>query len=166
METLHTAKPRIIVALLPTFIRNILLTIPFSIVLFGAYFVLNMFVQWDLATRIIIISIVVFTLIASILPLIAKITVMYFTTYRFFESHVIIEIKIIKVKRQSMPYHQIINISTHVNLWNRLWSTGDITLHSADEAAPDLILKYVKNPSKIENSIHHMINTTKSNKKA
>lgn len=165
MEIMHTTKPKIIVALLPTFLRNILYAIPFTIVLFGIYYIIDIFANFELQNEVILFGIITFILIISILPLIAKIVIMTSTRYLFYKTHVVSEIRLIKVKRQSMPYHQIINLSVHVNLWNRLWNTGDIILHTAEESAPDLILSYIYNPSEIENSIYRMINSSKPNKK-
>lgn len=120
---MHTTKPKIIVALLPTFLRNILYAIPFTIVLFGIYYIIDIFANFELQNEVILFGIITFILIISILPLIAKIVIMTSTRYLFYKTHVVSEIRLIKVKRQSMPYHQIINLSVHVILWNRLWNT-------------------------------------------
>lgn len=161
-NTLHESKPRIIVAILPLFLKNLIYAIPISFIFYALYFLINSFIKFNIQTKTLIFWLIIFTSIIAIIPLIKKIINLAYTKYKFYKTHLVSEVKIINIKRQSVPYHQIINITVNMGVWNRIWNTGDLIIRTAEENYPNIILKYIKNPHKIESSIHHLILKSKS----
>jgi uncharacterized membrane protein YdbT with pleckstrin-like domain len=160
-KPLLVLKPNIINALLPTFIRNLFYSFIAALVLFGVFLLLRLFNFIDYSTRLVIFFLIIFLLVVSIIPLLAKIVTLSITKYYFFRAHVVLESKLIKIKRESVPYHQIVNITIDISLWDRLCKAGDIILHTAKEESPDIILYYIKEPEKIESALHRLIIKTK-----
>ena len=62
-----------------------------------------------------------------------------------------------------MPYNQITNITLNVTLWDRICKSGDLTLHTAEDNAPDLKLKFLKSPKHIEKTIYNLIKMNRQN---
>ncbi|MBR9676250.1 PH domain-containing protein [Candidatus Woesearchaeota archaeon] len=102
--------------------------------------------------------------IFSLIPTIYKFVILYNIKYHFFKTHVLSEFKLLKIDRKSIPYSQVVNITTNISLWDRLCKAGDIILHTADDEAPNLTLYYIDDPVKVEQFIYGMIKKTKSSK--
>ncbi|MFH1591438.1 MAG: PH domain-containing protein [archaeon] len=79
------------------------------------------------------------------------------TTYSFYDDYVLKEFKFLVIKRASVPYSQIVNLTTVISIWDRLSKAGDIVLHTAEDRTPDVVLKYVNRPEGVEREIHAMI---------
>jgi len=85
--------------------------------------------------------------------------------YRFYEDHIEVEQKLLRIQKRTVRYDQITNISTDISLWDRLCNAGDIILHTAEHAeAGDIKLLYIKNPLEIEKKIHSTISMKKKEK--
>lgn len=162
---MHTVKPRIMVAILPNFARNVFYSLPIVLALFGLYFLLKKPFGMSYPLGVVILMMMLLLLVIATLPLIATIFTMNFTRYYFFRTHMVKEINIITVRKQSVPYHQIVNITTHISPWGRVWDTGDVVIHTVEETIPDIILAYVKDPNRIESSIYHMVHQSKGGHK-
>jgi|TARA_Y100000310_G_C20284967_1_gene624423 hypothetical protein len=61
------------------------------------------------------------------------------------------------IRTQSVPYTQIVNITTDISIWDRITKSGDIILHTAEDKAPDVVLSYILYPDKVEKSIYRMV---------
>lgn len=160
-KPLLVLKPNIVNALFPLFLRNFFYSFIIVIFLFGLSFVLKQSHIIDYPTRKIIFWLIFFLIAMLIIPLLFKLISLYYTKYYFFKSHVTSEFKFIRIKRYSVPYHQIVNITTRISLWDRICKAGDITLHTAEDKSADLVLYYIKNPMKIESGLYKMIHIRK-----
>jgi hypothetical protein len=106
----------------------------------------------------------VFWFVFSLSPIIIKIIILANTTYSFFDNHLLREFKLFKIKRHSLPYLQITNISVKVSLWDRFCKAGNIILYTAEDVGPNLVLHYIKEPGKIEEKIYELVNKYKSHR--
>ena len=163
-EPLLKLKPSLLNALLPLFVKNLLYPSIFVIVAYGIIFLLTTLKIISYSTSSIILYLIIILIVLTISPLIFKLIVLSNTTYHFYKDHISYEFKFFKVTRHSIPYSQITNIESKISLWDRLSSAGDIHLHTSDERSENLIIQYIKNPRKIEESIHVLINKS-ANKK-
>ena len=108
------------------------------------------------STQFILYIIFLVILIAAI-PTLFLTVILYNTTYYFFRNYLIHEYKFIKIKKDSVLYNKIVNISVRISLWDRLCNAGDIILQTAQDDEPDVVLRYIKDPEFIEKRIYKLI---------
>lgn len=158
---LHMLKPRIMVAIFPHLFRNLLYSLPVVLGIIGVYFLVKkpLGMTYPIGLVIAVACFVLFVI--AIMPLFATIFRMHFTKYYFYRTHLVKQVKIITVRKQSVPYHQIVNITTRISVWGRIWNTGDIIVHTVEENIEDIVLEYIKDPNKIETSIYQMVHESK-----
>lgn len=155
-KPLLVLKPSITNALIPELARNLFYAIIVAIVLFVISLILKSLNIIEISKDTIYYLIIVLIIIA-IIPLIGKIIFLYNTKYYFFRNHVQKEFELILVKKYSLPYHQITNVTTDISLWDRLCRAGDIIVHTAEDTKKDLKLQYIKNPTEIEKGLYKMV---------
>jgi len=151
-KPLFTLKPNVINALFPLVMKNLLyfsiVSIIFSLSrnLFSPISYINDNKFW------------IFFALALIflIPLLIKIIILYNIKYYFYKTHVVYEFEFIYIKKLSLPYHQIANISTKISLWDRLCNAGDIILYTPEDVGPNLVLQFIKEPHKIEKMIYQL----------
>lgn len=149
-------KPSIINALLPLFFKNLFF---FSILSFGAYFLINIIntltnnMIYSPNINIVLIIITILTLLSVSI----KFAILKLIKYSFYENIAVKEFKFIIINKRSVIYSRITNITLKVSLWDRLTRAGTITLHTGDDEMPDIIMKYIKNPERIEELIYSLI---------
>lgn len=156
-KPLMAMKPSIINALLPIFIRNLFFSFIIILVLYAVSQTLITFGVITVAAVDVTIWLVGLLFLFAIAPLVIRIIVLYNTVYYFFKTHAISEFEFIIIKKYSLPYDKISNITVNISIWDRLCRAGDITLHTAEDVTPDLVLKYIKNPRKMEGRVYRMI---------
>ena len=150
-------KPNIVNGIIPIFLKNF--TDSFLIVLLigGVSFLLKELGVIKYTNSSIITGLIILLFVMSLFSVLFKILLISNTRYYFYKTHVVSDFQLIKIKRMSVPYNQIVNITVDVSLWDRLCNAGDIIIHTAEDKAPDLTLFYIKNPKKMELSIYKMI---------
>ena len=159
-QSLLTLKPNILNALVPTFVRNLFYSSIIVLILFGLSILLERLDIITIPNK--LLWLLLLLLILAIIPLLAKIIVLSNTTYYFFKTHISREFELLMVRKHSVPYSQIINISIDISLWDRLCNAGDIILHTAEDKAPNLVLHYIKDPEKLEKQIYRLVRVTKA----
>ncbi|MFH1664331.1 MAG: hypothetical protein ABH986_06040, partial [archaeon] len=118
-------KPSLFNALIPTFIKNLVYSFIVVLILFGVSVLLetvNIINTYSNKLFWLIIILIVF----SIGPLIIKMIVLFNTNYYLFKTHVLSEFRFLAVKKQSVPYNQIVNISVDISIWDRVCNAGNI----------------------------------------
>lgn len=153
-KPLAVLKPDLVNALIPIFVRNFSAS---AVIVITLYAVLKYFLEYSLQT----IWLVILLLLMSTLPLTVNIFVLKFTTYYFFSDRIVSQYKLLKVDKHSAPYHKIVNIKVDISIWDRICKAGDIVIHTAENRAADLTLKYIKNPEHVEKGIYNLIQRLK-----
>lgn len=160
-----TLKPDIVNALFPMLFRNISYSLIIAAIIYGFSFVLRAIDVINYSNRIIIFALIVFLLVISITPLIIRLIILANTKYYFFKSHVLKEFKFFSIRRHSLPYNKIVNITSHISVWDRICKAGDVILHTAENKNPDLVLSYVNAPRKIERGLYNLISKQHTQRK-
>lgn len=104
--------------------------------------------------------------ILSFISLSEKIIKILTTKYFFYKNHLTIQRKLFNIHKNSIVYNQITNLSTKMNIWDRISNGGKIILHTAEDVSPDLELLSIKNTQTIEKKIHTLIKNTEKREKA
>ena len=160
-EEILILKPSVINALVPVFAKNLLYAILLGSVAFGLFWLLITFGTVDYRIEQTIIWLIMFLIIFPTIPTFLNLILLHNTKYIFYKTHIVSEFELIKVKRHSTPYHQIVNVTSHVSIWDRFCRAGDLTMHTAEDNLPDLTLFYVRYPENIESKIYEMIRQNK-----
>lgn len=156
-----TLKPSIINALFPIFLRNLFFSFITILILFGILQVLVFFNVIILTASEILIWSVALLILFAIAPLAVRIFILYNTRYYFLKTHVISEFKFIVIKKYSVSYERVSNVTVDISVWDRITRAGDITLHTAEDVKQDLVLRYIKNPREMEKTVYNMIDFQK-----
>ena len=156
-KPLLTLKPNIPNAVIPTLIKDLVYSFIFTAIIFVLIMAAKTFNFVTYPTKTIIFWLIIVLLFFTAAPLAFRLIKLHNTYYYFFRTHVMSEFKFIKVKRDSIPYPQIVSITTNISLWDRFCQAGDVILRTAEDKAPDLVLYYIKKPKKIEADLYKMI---------
>ncbi len=94
----------------------------------------------------------------SVLAIKARIITLSATRYMFYDTHIVREVRLVSVRKTSMPVKQIIKVTNHSSFWNRLTGASDIVLHVAHpERTEDFVLSSIKNADDVEHKIYALI---------
>ena len=158
---LFKLKPDVINALFPMFLRNLLVSFVIVLVLYVITQLLVLINVLARTTNLILLWMAGSLVFLAIAPLLFRIVILLNTIYYFYHTHVISEFEFVVVKKYSLPYGMISNITTDVSVWDRMCRSGDITLHTPEDSRPDLVLRYIKKPRKMEKIIYDLIDRQK-----
>ena len=101
----------------------------------------------------------------ALLSLIVRIIMLGNLKYTFYKDRIEMHQQLFNIRRKSIRYSQITNITAEISVWDRICNAGDIILHSAEETeVGDLELRCIKNPYDIEKKIHELISQTQHKK--
>lgn len=167
METekeLFLLKPSILNAVVPIFAKNLFYAILIGGVAFGLYWLIETFGTIDYSMNKAIFWLITFLIVFPTIPSLFKLLILYNTKYIFYKTYIVSEFELLRVKRHSTPYNQIVNISNNVSIWDRFCKAGDVILHTAEDRLPDLTLFYIKNPESIEAKLYQMVRDCKNEK--
>lgn len=156
-KSITVLKPSVVNALIPLFLRNLFYFLIIALILYGVYFTLRPIIALDFSTRQIINWLLILSVLVVFAPLLIQIVILLNTRYHFYDTYLKSEFKLVIIKSKSAPYSQIVNITTYLSIWDRLTKAGDITLHTAENKAPDIVLRYIKDPGKIERALYRLI---------
>ncbi len=154
-KPLYTFKPNLMNSLFPEFLKQLLFSLFIVGGLYGLLRLLTSLNIYTLPKQNLWLFILGTIMVLS--SLFFKIITLINTSYFFYHNHVTREFKFLIVRKHSIPYNQITNLTLDVSVWDRICKAGDLTLHTAEDKEPNLILKYVNNPEKVENLIHGII---------
>ena len=161
-KPLLALRPNMLNAVLPLFAKNLAVSAIAGFVLYGVLFTLKSFSALKYEDRTIITAVLALSALFLIVPLAVKLVVLFNTKYSFFRTYLTSEFEFLSLQRSSVPYNKIARMGVKISVWDRLCSSGSIILTTTHEQAAPLILRYVKNPRKIENAIYHLLTAEKA----
>jgi uncharacterized membrane protein YdbT with pleckstrin-like domain len=160
-QPLKVYKPNIVNALFPSLGKSVLISAIITVFLYGLSFVLTL-VGVNLPLTWTVFAAIGLFVIIALIPFLIQVISLVSISYYFYSTHVTREYNFIVQKKYSTPYSKIVNISVHISIWDRLIGAGDITIHTAEDNTPDMILKYVKPVDEVEKQLYEMIRRTTS----
>lgn len=149
-------RPSIFNALIPVFFKNL---IGIGLISFAFYFLISLvnLLLVDLIFFPTIGVVLVFIFVLTFLSISIKLFILKMTKYSFYGTNAVKSFKFIIIKKRSVVYNRITNITLNVSLWDRLTGAGTIRVHTGDDEVPDIVMRYIKNPERIENLIYNLI---------
>lgn len=151
-------KPSIPNAIIPLFLKNAVRALPLLFLVWLLAYGLSVFSSIGFKTLFVwsILLYVLFILVS----LLWRVFILRFTRYSFYADRVVREFRFIRITKQSTFYSRIASVNTIISLWDRLCNAGDITLHTAEDSSPDLVLAFIPNPQQIEHKIYQLTKKT------
>jgi len=84
-----------------------------------------------------------------------------FTRYALSDDRLFLSIGFISVKDDDILLYRIRDISVKRTLWQRIFGVGTITIQSSDKTHPTLELKNVKDPMRVKELLHDLVEEMK-----
>jgi uncharacterized membrane protein YdbT with pleckstrin-like domain len=151
-----TLKGSVFNALFPTYAKNILWALVILFPFFGGAYVLG-HMGVGPSTAVVLSTYFVLVAFGALVPLVWRIIVIVNTTYTFYHDLVVMEFRFFVVKQESVPYAKITNITVAVSIWDRITGGGDITVHTADDSQPNLVLYSVPRPRELHDRLRELV---------
>lgn len=161
-QPLFVLKPSIVNALVPVFLKKFFYFVIIVSLLLGVEWLLEFFEVIDPSSEDFLIGLGTLSILVLFLPMFFQLLVLYNTKYFFYDTHVVSEFELVIAKRHSTPYHQVVNVTSNVSIWDRFCNAGDLTLHTAEDRLPDLVLQFLKDPNEVEKKLYLLINKQKA----
>ena len=84
-----------------------------------------------------------------------------FTRYALSEDRLFLKRGFFKVKFDELVLYRVRDISLSVNLWQRIFGVGTVTVLSSDKTNPELVLKNIRQPREVKELIHKNVEKMK-----
>lgn len=84
-----------------------------------------------------------------------------FTRYALSEDRLFLSTGLLSVKDDDILLYRVRDISVKRTLWQRLFGVGTVTILSSDKSHPTLQLKNIKNPMKVKELLHDLVEEMK-----
>ncbi|NOX71970.1 MAG: PH domain-containing protein, partial [Candidatus Micrarchaeota archaeon] len=138
-KILFVIKPHIFNAIVPHLARNLIYAFLLNVCIFGAVYIAQVldiirniidFSSWLLYPLFFITA-----LLLAFIPLIWKVVIFLNTQYFFYIDRIVKEFEFFIIRRQSVSYDKIVDVTIDMSVWDRLCRSGDITLHTVENRA-------------------------------
>lgn len=158
-KPLHNFKPNLLTALVPHFFRNFLYVALIFTLLYLMAFAAGMLglTNYWLQQLLNIPLLVGVAFILAILPLSFEAIKLMNTNYYLYKTRVEVKYEFFVMRKYSANYNQVVNLKTIVNIWDKITSSGDIIVHTAEDTSNDLRLEHVKNPEEVEKKLNKLL---------
>ena len=88
-----------------------------------------------------------------------------FTRYALSHDRLFLSVGFISVKDDDILLYRIRDISVKRTLWQRLFGVGTVTVQSSDKTHPTLELKNVKDPMRVKETLHDLVEEMKQKRR-
>ena len=84
-----------------------------------------------------------------------------FTRYALSEDRLFLSVGLLSVRDDEMLLYRVRDITTRRSLWQRMFGVGSVSIVSSDKTQPTLVLKNIKNPLTVKETIHQQVEQMK-----
>ena len=88
-----------------------------------------------------------------------------FTRYALSHDRLFLSVGFFSVKDDDILLYRIRDISVKRTLWQRLFGVGTVTVQSSDKTHPTLELKNVKDPMRVKELLHDLVEEMKQKRR-
>lgn len=88
-----------------------------------------------------------------------------FTRYALSEDRLFLSVGFLNIKDDEILLYRVRDITTRRTLWQRIFGVGSITIVSSDKTQPTLILKNIKDPMMVKETIHQQVESMKQQRR-
>lgn len=87
-----------------------------------------------------------------------------FTRYSIDEERLYVRKGLLRTELNEILLYRILDVRSTQTLWQRIFGVGTLTLYSADQSCPQLLLKNIKRPAKLHRYLSDMIEKNRQSK--
>ena len=84
-----------------------------------------------------------------------------FTRYALSADRLFVKRGFFSVKQDETVLYRVRDLRVTVNLWQRLFGVGTVTVISTDKTAPELVMKNIRQPYEVKELIHENVERMK-----
>lgn len=84
-----------------------------------------------------------------------------FTRYALSEDRLFLSVGFLSIKDDELLLYRVRDIASKRSLWQRIFGVGTITVTSSDKTTPTLVLKNIKKPMEVKETIHTQVEEMK-----
>lgn len=84
-----------------------------------------------------------------------------FTRYALSEDRLFLSSGFFSIRDEEVLLYRVRDINTTRNLWQRIFGVGTVTVVSSDKTMPTLVLKNIKKPLDVKESLHTQVEEMK-----
>lgn len=161
-KPLLVLRPKIIDAVLPTFLKNLIRALAIGGIVYAIAYVFTTLKVIQYPQQQINYFVISAIGVLCIVPVVVRLIILKNVRYYFHKALVMSEFELFKVDRHSVPYSQITHLGLKVTMWDRICNSGDITLFTGHEQKPSLTLYFVHSPKKVEEFIYKLMHASKA----
>ena len=88
-----------------------------------------------------------------------------FTRYALSHDRLFLSVGFFSVKDDDVLLYRIRDISVKRTLWQRLFGVGTVTVQSSDKTHPNLELKNIKDPLRVKELLHDLVEEMKQKRR-
>ena len=87
-----------------------------------------------------------------------------FTRYSMDEDRLYVKKGLLRTELNEILLYRILDVRSTQTLWQRIFAVGTLTLYSADQSCPQLLLKNIKRPEKLHRYLSDVIEKNRQSK--
>jgi len=87
-----------------------------------------------------------------------------FTRYSIDDERLYVKKGLLRTELDEILLYRILDVKSSQTLWQKLFGVGTLTLFSADQSHPQLLLKNIKKPEKLHRYLSGIIEKNRQNK--
>lgn len=84
-----------------------------------------------------------------------------FTRYALSEDRLFLKRGFVNVRHDEILLYRIRDLRVTINLWQRIFGVGTVTVISTDKSIPEVELKNIKQPNEVKELIHEYVEKMK-----
>lgn len=84
-----------------------------------------------------------------------------FTRYALSEDRLFLKRGFFNVRQDEIVLYRVRDLRVKINLWQRIFGVGTVTVISTDKSIPELVLKNIKQPNEVKELIHENVERMK-----
>ena len=88
-----------------------------------------------------------------------------FTRYALSDDRLFLSVGFFSVRDDDILLYRIRDISVKRTLWQRLFGVGTVTVQSSDKTHPNLELKNIKDPMRVKELLHDLVEEMKQKRR-
>ena len=83
------------------------------------------------------------------------------TRYALSEDRLFLSVGFFNIQDEELLLYRVRDIASKRSLWQRIFGVGTITITSSDKTTPTLVLKNIKKPMEVKETIHAQVEEMK-----
>ena len=83
------------------------------------------------------------------------------TRYALSEDRLFLSVGFFNIQDEELLLYRVRDIASKRSLWQRIFGVGTITITSSDKTTPTLVLKNIKKPMEVKETIHTQVEEMK-----